>query len=102
MGKPFEYHTEAIAESRAAYRWYAEQSVDAAERFWRELVRARESVQLNPKTWTPYYAGTRVFQLRKFPYGLVYLEHEDLIVGVAVCHLHRKPGYWLDRIESTQ
>ncbi|UUO06952.1 type II toxin-antitoxin system RelE/ParE family toxin [Blastopirellula sp. J2-11] len=91
---PFEYHPAAMEKSIAAYQWYAQQSVSAAERFWNELVRARTLISQRPQGWTPYYHGTRCFQFRKFPYGLVYLELPDKIVGLAVCHLSRRPGYW--------
>lgn len=94
---PFEYHPDAIAEAIAAHAWYAEQSQHAADRFWKELVRARNMVTQRPQGWTPYYHGTRCFQLRKFPYGLVYVELPDKIVGLAVCHFRRRPGYWRKR-----
>ncbi len=80
---PFEYHPDAILEAHHAYHWYAEQSQDAAERFWNELTRARKLVSEHPKVWTPYFHGTRVFQFRRFPHGLVYLEQPDRIIGLA-------------------
>lgn len=93
----FVYLTEAVEEAREAYAWYAERDPEVAERFLVELQRARESVTARPRGWTPYYHGTRCFQFRKFPYALVYVEQGDQLVGLAVCHLHRRPGYWKDR-----
>ncbi|WP_040352842.1 type II toxin-antitoxin system RelE/ParE family toxin [Blastopirellula marina] len=95
---PFEYHVDAIAEASAAYQWYADRSSQAAERFWAELQRARKLVTERPQSWTPYLHGTRCFPLRKFPYGLGYVELPDKIVGLAVCHFRRRPGYWRDRM----
>lgn len=94
----FEYHPEAIFEAHQAYHWYEERSEDASDRFWKELLRARKLVTERPLGWTPYYHGTRVFQFRRFPYGLVYLQHSDKLIGLAVCHFHRRAGYWKDRI----
>lgn len=95
---PFEYHPDAVAETYAAYHWYAERSPQAAERFWEELQRARTQVSHRPQGWTPYFHGTRCFQFRNFPYGLVYVELSDKIVALAVCHFSRRPGYWRDRL----
>ena len=71
---PFEYHPEATAEAKAAYTWYAQQNETAAERFWLELVEARQEICDRPRTWPPYFAKTRCFRFRRFPYVLVYLE----------------------------
>lgn len=95
---PFEYHPAAILEAHEAFHWYAERDEEVADRFWKKLVQARKMVSETPHRWTPYFHGTRVFRLRKFPYGLVYLEKSDLTYGIAVCHFSRRPGYWQDRL----
>lgn len=95
----FEYHPEAITEAWEAFHWYEERSEVAAENFWQELRRARESVTQHPHSWSHFLYGTRCFRLKRFPYGLIYVVGDDRIVGVAVAHLKRRPGYWRDRIE---
>jgi hypothetical protein len=30
---------------------------------------------------------------------LVYVERGDRIIGIAVAHLHRRPGYWRTRLD---
>ncbi|PHR98616.1 MAG: plasmid stabilization protein [Blastopirellula sp.] len=94
----FEYHPAAIEEANHAYRWYLEQSPQAANRFWEELVSGREKICQQPDAWTPYYHGSRCYQLRKFPYGIVYVRNDELIIAVAICHLHRKPEYCKKRM----
>jgi plasmid stabilization system protein ParE len=94
----FEYHPEAIAEATEAYDWYAERNENAAERFWEELRRARQMVTKDPASWSPYLHGTRCFLLDRYPYGLVYIERGGKIIGVAVAHLKRRPGYWRKRL----
>jgi hypothetical protein len=37
-------------------------------------------------------------RVNRFPYGLVYEVSGEEIVIVAVMHLHRRPGYWRDRV----
>ena len=96
----FEFHQEAILEAREAADWYAARSVDAALKFKIELRRAEELVTKRPDAWTPYLHGTRCFKLERFPYALVYIERGDRIIGLAVAHLKRRPGYWRDRLSD--
>ncbi len=94
----FEYHPDAIQEAWEAFDWYDERSERAAEEFWQELRRARESVMRHPQSWSSYLHGTRFFKLHRFPYALVYIERADRIIGIAVAHLKRRPGYWRKRL----
>jgi toxin ParE1/3/4 len=50
-----------------------------------------------PNAWPILEEGIRRCQIRRFPYGLIYSEHENIIYILAVMHLHRRPGYWQDR-----
>jgi plasmid stabilization system protein ParE len=98
LGESFEYHSEAMQEAFKAFEWYARQDETVADRFWEELRRARRSVTSHPKSWMPYLYGTRCFLLKKFPFALVYIERDDKIIGIAVAHLKRRPGYWRKRL----
>ena len=94
----FEYHPEAIREAWEAFHWYEVRSERAAEAFWTELRRARNSITLHPASWMPYLHGTRCLKLNKYPFAIVYVERSERILGIAVAHLHRRPGYWRDRV----
>jgi plasmid stabilization system protein ParE len=94
----FEYHPEAIVEAWEALHWYAERNETVADNFWDELRVTRQLVAEHPGSWTPYLHGTRILQLKRFPYGLVYIERGDQIIGIAVAHLKRRPGYWRKRL----
>lgn len=62
----------------------------------------RESVALikfYPNGWHPLSDKTRRCLVKKFPYGIIYQVREDEILIVAVANLHRKPNYWVDRVE---
>lgn len=37
-------------------------------------------------------------QIEFLKIGLIYTLIENKIIIIAVMHLHRKPGYWIDRI----
>ena len=100
-GHVFEYHPEAIQEASDAFRWYDYlRNEQVAENFWDELRLARQSVVLHPGSWASYLHGTRCFKLKQFPFGLVYVEQSERIIGIAVAHLKRRPGYWRDRLPN--
>ncbi|MCP3142489.1 hypothetical protein [Pyxidicoccus xibeiensis] len=44
----------------------------------------------------------RRFLVWDFPFALPFMVLEDRIVVLAVAHLRRKPGYWLQRAESVK
>jgi toxin ParE1/3/4 len=93
-----EIHPQAAAEARAARAWYAERSASIAAKFIAELDRAIEQVTTSPKQWPTYLHGTRVYQLPRFPYLMVFLELDDTVQIVAVAHGKRRPGYWKKRL----
>ena len=94
----FEFHPEAMIEAKESAEWYAERSPTAAIDFKRELRFVEKLVVEHPGSWSPYLHGTRCLKLKRFPYGLVYVERGDRIVGIAVAHLRRRPGYWRKRL----
>ena len=96
-GGPAWVHPEAIAEARAARRWYESRSAEAAEAFVAELDVALEKVSEVPRSWPLYLAGTRRYLLRRFPFFVVFRETDDRVQIVAVAHARRRPGYWIGR-----
>lgn len=95
MARPsVEFHPEAIAEARAAYRWYSERDVAVADAFIAELDRAIRQVQSAPERWPEYTHGTRRYLFRRFPYSVVYRVAKTAIQVLAVAHGRRRPGYW--------
>lgn len=94
-----DFHPLAIAEARAARRRYAGVSAALAARFMSALDGAVASVEANPAGHAPYLHGTRVVRFRRFPYLLVFLElSPNHLLGVAVAHDRRRPGYWRRRL----
>ena len=94
------FHSEARAELLEAAAYYD----GCRPGLGREFLEAAEAVvrlaQLHPKAGRVIRSPYRRFLVRRFPYGIVYREHEATVFVAAVVHLHRKPGYWGTRIES--
>ncbi len=81
-----------------AVEYYNVESPGLGDQFLLEGLAAFERIRQFPKAWHPYTDDTRRYQMRRFPYGIVYQILESEILIVAVAHMHRRPGYWLDRI----
>jgi toxin ParE1/3/4 len=96
--RSFEFHPEAIGEAWDAFHWYASRSIRAGDNFWDEISLARTAVTRRPESWPLYLHGARIYSFEKYPFGLVYIERGDRIIGVAVAHLKRRPGYWRTRL----
>ncbi len=68
------------------------------EEFLNEIERATDRMAVYPEAGVRIRGETRRRMLRRFPFGLLYRIEEEQIVVTAVMHLHRKPGYWEDRV----
>ena len=95
--RPLKYHPDAVEEILAAVRWYVDKSSEVAIKFDQQLRHAEQQIVAQPEAWGPYLHGTRCYKLKGFPYGVIYQQRQGYLLGVAVAHLHRKPGYWKSR-----
>lgn len=94
-----ELHPEADRELEAAYRWYLKRSPQAAAKFLEGVEQAIGQAARFPDRWQSYLHGTRLYRVVDYPYALVYRREANRIFGVAVAHLHRRPGYWKNRTD---
>jgi plasmid stabilization system protein ParE len=92
------FHPEAIADAVQSRAWYAARSPRAAAAFEVELDRAIARLREAPLRWPPFGQGTRKVMLRRFPIAVIYRVGMDEIQVLAVAHLHRRPGFWNDRV----
>jgi plasmid stabilization system protein ParE len=78
--------------------WYNEQAAGSGQEFLDELDRAVRRTVAFPMSCPEIEPGVRRCLLARFPYGLIYGVDREMIVVVAVAHLHREPRYWVSRI----
>ena len=93
-----EIHPLAIAEARAARRWYHRRSAMIAQRFLAELDRAVSRITSAPQSFSSYLHGTRFLRLARFPYLIVYEDTPTVVHIIADAHAKRRPGYWRRRV----
>lgn len=65
-----------------------------------EVLRVFDLVMAHPLAWHPLGDGLRRCRVNRFPYAVVYYPAGDEILVLAITNLHRRPGYWADRIRQ--
>jgi hypothetical protein len=51
-----------------------------------------------PDAWSTLSKNSRRCIVSRFPYGLIYQIESHTLRIIAVAHLHRRPGYWKERL----
>jgi plasmid stabilization system protein ParE len=87
----------AESELDDAFQWYENQARGLGTQFLDDFDRVIRRVTAFPGASAEIDPGLRRSLLSHFPYGIIYGIDSETIVVVAIAHLHRKPGYWMDR-----
>ena len=91
----------------AAAVWYDERKPGLGTDFWDAVRAALHEIQSDPRRFSPLenvqsHRELRRYVLKRFPYLIIYEVVPNDIIVAAVAHTSRKPGYWLDRLPSTE
>jgi len=89
----------AETELDEAIAFYEHQQEGLGDEFLVEVLLTLERIKGFPSAWPQISQRIRRCRTRRFPYGVLYRHVGEEIVVVAIAHLHRKPGYWADRIK---
>jgi toxin ParE1/3/4 len=92
------FHPEARLELTAAGRYYAERSLNVAQRFYAEMDEILAEVRARPSLRRMFDPPARRHSGPIFPYCVVYVEKPDSVWILAVMHFKQAPGYWRERI----
>lgn len=90
----------ARADLAQAHRYYNEQRDGLGNEFAFEIKQAIARIEQFPEAWPSLSARTRRSHAKRFPYGVVYQIRQDMILIVAVMHLHRHPDAWKSRLDA--
>ncbi len=80
-----------------ALSWYAARSVHVAERFDAEFDQSLTTVASDPERSPHCDQRQRFYLMRHLPFQMIYRQHEDQWVVIAVAHTGRRPRYWSGR-----
>ena len=83
---------------RDAVAFYEAERPGLGAELVKEVRSAVERITKLPEAWQPLSPNTRRCRTQRFPYGVIYRVMGDEILIAAVAHLHREPGYWMDRL----
>ena len=93
-----EFHHDADEEMKAAAAYYEERVKGLGSDFLDEIEQGLSRILQFPLGWSFYEGEYRRYFLKRFPYSMIYRIENEKIFIIAVAHLHRKPGYWKNRV----
>lgn len=82
---------------REAINFYDETSIELGEFLVSEFEKCLELIAENPRIGREEEDSVRKFPLGRFPYDIVCSFLDGDILGIAVAHQRRRPGYWANR-----
>lgn len=88
----------AQRELAEAKQYYDREHAGLGERFKSAAHAAAIRIATQPFAWRIERGEVRRCLLNKFPYKLLYVVRGEAVIVLAVAHAHRKPGYWLERM----
>lgn len=91
-------HPAADQELIEATAYYGAIDPSLGERFLREIEKLLRDIHAHPLTFREFDPPARRHFSLVFPYGIIYLQQDDLIWIVAIMHMKRQPGYWRGRM----
>lgn len=80
-----------------AVEWYNEQLNGLGQQFLDEIDRAIRLINAFPDSSEAMGDGLRRCIVNRFPYCIIYGIDKQVVIIIAVAHLHREPGYWIGR-----
>ncbi|HEX5756874.1 MAG TPA: type II toxin-antitoxin system RelE/ParE family toxin [Arenimonas sp.] len=103
--RPVRFLAAAAEEAEAAADWYTRERRELGADFEGELDAAVARMAERPEACPrhPHVSvrgDVRRQFLRRFPYQLVFVERDGVLIVLAVAHLAKRPGYWKQRLRD--
>jgi plasmid stabilization system protein ParE len=95
--KPVRFHPDAKSEMVEAAAYYEAQQPDLGRRFLASVQDAVNRISVMPRLYPIVELDVHRCLTKTFPFGVLFRERPDMIVIMAVMHLHRDPDYWKKR-----
>jgi len=94
-----EYLKLAKLEFHDAISYYETEQKDLGKKFESNIKSSINRIKRFPTAYVKIQDEVRKCVLHKFPFNIMYSIEENHIVIIAIAHHHRKPDYWIERIE---
>ncbi len=94
----FYFHPQANIELDEVVRYYENCQIGLGLEFAGEVYAAIQRIIEYPDAWSVLSEKSRRCLVNRFPYGVIFQMKSGALRIVAVANLHRKPGYWMNRI----
>ena len=92
------YHPEARNELLQAASFYENNREGLGRDFLSAAQIGTNFINIYPEAGRIIKKPYRRLLIKRFPYGIIYRQTKNCIYIVAVMHLKRRPGYWIERI----
>ncbi len=93
----FRFHPDAERELHEAVDYYEDVDPGLGYDLSVEVYSAIQRAVAHPRAWPVLEGEIRRALVRRFPYGVLYVEAEDTLLIIAVMNLHSEPNYWKGR-----
>jgi hypothetical protein len=98
----FYFHPDAKEEFDGAVEFYEQSQPGLGLEFTEEIYATLARIIKYPDAWSTLSKNSRRCLVSRFPYGLIYQIKSHTLRIIAVAHLHRRPGYWKERLEQNK
>jgi plasmid stabilization system protein ParE len=98
----FYFHPDAKEELDRAVAYYEQCQPGLGLEFAEEVYATIARIIQYPNAWSTLSKNSRRCLVNRFPYGVIYQIKSRTLRIIAVAHLHRRPGYWKERIEQNK
>jgi hypothetical protein len=91
---------EAQQELETGVDYYNNDCPGLGYEFADEVYQTIDRITGSPDAWHPLSARTRRCLTHRFPYAVIYQNRSDMVLVIAVMHLHRHPDSWKGRTDE--
>lgn len=85
---------EAELDINEAYHWYESRSHGLGESFIQYVEDGLSRIAFNPNLYRRIHKNIHRTLLRKYPFGIYYIEEKDMVIVIAVMHIRMNPRNW--------
>lgn len=91
---------EAENDLREAFDWYEDKRLGLGYDFLLQVEAGLRFIESDPYIFPPVYKDTRKHIIKRFPYKIIYIVKDDIIIILAVLHGMRDPNLFKKKSDN--